>query len=157
MLKGGPWSFDNQLLMLKKWQKGTIASNVKLDYASLWIQIWGALFDMVSPQVATKVGSRLGVMEDIERRRKQDVPIYFMRVRVAMPILKPLRRGGFIMDSDGECTWVNFKYEKLPIFSHFYGLLEHDLSHYASHFATEKHGGNIDYQYGDWLRASSGR
>ena len=66
--------------MLKKWQKGTIASNVKLDYASLWIQIWGALFDMVSPQAATKVGNRLGVMEDIERRRKQDVPIYFMRV-----------------------------------------------------------------------------
>ena len=37
VLKGGPWSFDNQLLMLKKWQKGMIASNVKLDSASLWI------------------------------------------------------------------------------------------------------------------------
>lgn len=37
VLKGGPWSFDNQLLMLKKWQKGMIASNVKLDCASLWI------------------------------------------------------------------------------------------------------------------------
>ena len=42
------------------------ASNVKLDYASLWIQIWGAPFDMESPQVATEVGSRLGVVEDVE-------------------------------------------------------------------------------------------
>ena len=50
VLKGGPWSFDNQLLMLKKWQKGMTASNVKLDCASLWIQIWGAPFDMVSPK-----------------------------------------------------------------------------------------------------------
>ncbi|KAL0011224.1 hypothetical protein SO802_006332 [Lithocarpus litseifolius] len=70
MLKGGPWSFDNQLLVFKKWQKGMAANNVKLDYASLWIQIWGAPFDMVSPQVATEVGSRLGVVEDVERHRK---------------------------------------------------------------------------------------
>jgi len=73
-----------------------------------------------------------------------------------MPISKPLRREGFIADINGECTWVNFKYERLPIFGHFCGLLGHDLSPCASHFAIEKHGGNIDYQYGDWLKASSG-
>ena len=60
--------------MLKKWQKGMTASNVKLDYASLWIQIWGALFDMVSPQVATKVGNRLELwktLKGVENRRSQ--------------------------------------------------------------------------------------
>lgn len=56
---------------------------------------------MVTPQVATEVGSKMGVVEDVERRRKQDAPIYFMRVRVALPISKLLRRGGFIVDSDG--------------------------------------------------------
>ena len=45
----GDWSFDNQLLLLKRWHKGMTASNVKLDHASLWVQIWGAPFDMVSP------------------------------------------------------------------------------------------------------------
>ncbi|XP_023920714.1 uncharacterized protein LOC112032186 [Quercus suber] len=39
VLKGSPWCFDNQLLMLKRWQKGMTASNVKLDCASLWVQI----------------------------------------------------------------------------------------------------------------------
>ena len=43
VLKGGPWSFDNQLLMLTKWKKGRTVSNVKLDCAFLWIQIWGLL------------------------------------------------------------------------------------------------------------------
>lgn len=56
---------------------------------------------MVTPQVATEVGSKMGVVEDVERRRKQDAPIYFMRVRVALPISKLLRRGGFIVGSDG--------------------------------------------------------
>ena len=69
VLKGGLWSFDNQLLLLKRWQRGMTMSNVKLEHASLWIQIWGAPFDMVSPQVTKEVGSRLGMVEDVERRR----------------------------------------------------------------------------------------
>ena len=44
--------------------------DVKLECASLWVQIWGAPFDMVSSQVETKVGSRMGIVEDIERRRR---------------------------------------------------------------------------------------
>ena len=132
-------------------------SDVKLDCASLWIQIWGAPFDMVSPQVVTEVGSRLGVVEDMERRRRQDAPSYFMRVRVALPVSKPLRRGGFIVDSNGGKTWVHFKYERLPMFCHFSGLLGHDFHHRARHFAAEKSDGEVEYQYGDWMRASGGR
>ncbi|KAK9998522.1 hypothetical protein SO802_018125 [Lithocarpus litseifolius] len=37
VLRGGPWTFDNQLLMLKKWHNGMTASNVKLEHASLWV------------------------------------------------------------------------------------------------------------------------
>lgn len=143
--------------MLKRWQKGMTASNVKLECASLWIQIWGASFDMISSQVATEVGSRLGTVEDVERRRRQDMQNFFMRVWVALPISKPLRCGGFIVDSNGVRTWVNFKYERLPIFCHYCGLLGHDLCHCASHYAMEKNGGQIEYQYGDWLNVFDGR
>ena len=55
ILKDGPWSNDNQLLLLKRWQRGMSATNVVLDHASMWVQIWGAPFDMVSPQVAIDV------------------------------------------------------------------------------------------------------
>lgn len=71
------------------------ANNVRLNHASLWVQIWGVPFDMVSPKVATEVGGRLGDVVEVERRQKQDDPSYFMRVKVALPISKPLRRGGF--------------------------------------------------------------
>ena len=81
---------------------------------------------------------------------------YFMRVRVALPIFNPLRRGGFIVGSDEVCTWVKFKYERLPVFCHFYGLIGHDLRHCASHYAIEKNGGDVEYQYGDWLKALGG-
>ncbi|KAK9992714.1 hypothetical protein SO802_027699 [Lithocarpus litseifolius] len=143
--------------MLQRWQKGMTASNVKFEHASLWVQIWGASFDTRSSQVATEIGSRLGTVEDVERCRRQDMQNLFMRVRVALPISMPLRHGGFIADSNGVRTWVKFKYERLPIFCHYCGLLGHDLSHSASHYAVEKNGGDIEYQYGNWLKVAGGR
>ena len=76
---------------------------------------------------------------------------------MALPISKPLKRGGFLARSNGERSWVSFKYERLPMFCHFYGILGHDLKHCAAHYVAEKNGGNIQYQYGDFLRATSGR
>ena len=81
----------------------------------------------------------------------------FMRVRVALPISKPIRRGGFIAGSDGLKSWVTFKYERLPMFCHYCGILGHDLKHCAGHYAMEKKGGHIEYQYGDYLRALGSR
>lgn len=67
ILKGGPWSFDNQLLLLTKWRKGMNAENVRLNQASLWVQIWGAPFGMISTRVAIEVGNRLGEVVEVER------------------------------------------------------------------------------------------
>ena len=111
IIQDGSWSFDDQLLLLRRWQKGMTVENIKLEHASLWIQIWGALFDMVSPQVAKEVGSHLGIVEEVEWKRRRDDPNFFMHVKFALLIGKPLRRGSFIAGSDGIRTWVLFKYE----------------------------------------------
>ena len=71
ILRGGPWTFDNQLLLLQRWKKGMTVGNIRLEAASLWVQIWGAPFDMVSPQVAKEVGSRLGEVEEVEWKKKR--------------------------------------------------------------------------------------
>ena len=34
VLRGGPWTFDNQVLLLIRWQSGMTACNVKFDIAS---------------------------------------------------------------------------------------------------------------------------
>ena len=112
---------------------------------------------MISPVVAKRIGSRLGVMEEVEKRRRQEEQNLFMRVHVALPITKPLRCGGYIAGMDSERMWVTYKYERLPMFCHFCGLLGHDIRHCANHFAAEKGSGEVKYQYGDWLKASGNR
>ena len=112
---------------------------------------------MLSPKVEEEIGGRLGKVEEVEQRKKLDAQSLFMRVKVAVPTSKPLRRGGFIGGSDGTSSWVTFKYERLPLFCHFCGLMGHDLKHCADHFARGKNGGEVVYQYGEWLKAAGGR
>lgn len=76
--------------MLRKWQLGITAKNVRFNSVSLWVQIWDAPFDMVSPTIATEIGSRMGVVEEVEKRRRQDGQNLFMRVKVVIPIAKPV-------------------------------------------------------------------
>lgn len=80
-----------------------------------------------------------------------------MKVRVALPISKPLRRGSYLARSEGERVWVTFKYEWLPLFCHYCGFLNHDIRHCASYFVAEKKEGSVQVQYGEWLKAAGGR
>ena len=47
------------------------------------------------------MGSQLGEVEEVEWKKRKDDICMFMRVRVALPISKPIQRGGFIARSDG--------------------------------------------------------
>ncbi|XP_075654842.1 uncharacterized protein At4g02000-like [Castanea sativa] len=148
------WGLENRVLLLIRWQSGMTASNVRFESASVWVQIWGAPFDMVSLKVAEEIGSRLGVVEEVEKRQKKDAPNFFMRVKVALPISKPIRRGAIRAGSSGQRTWVTFKYERLSLFCHHCGLLGHDLKHCAQYFALTKNKGEVACQYGEWMKAS---
>ena len=88
-------------------------------------------------------------------KRKDDIN-FFVRVREALPIMKPLRKGGFTAGSEGERYWLSFKYERLPMVCHFYGILGHDLKHCATNYAAEKNGGSMEYQYRDFIKAVRG-
>ncbi|KAK7850422.1 uncharacterized protein CFP56_000993 [Quercus suber] len=157
VFKGGPWSFDNQVLLLVRWKAGMTADNVRFDLVSLWVQIWGTPFDMVSPKIAETVGSRLGSVVEVEKKQRLEGQSYFMRVKVAIPLAKPIRRGAFLAGTDGKRHWVTFKYERLPLFCHFCGLLGHDLKHCAAYFVATKNEGDVICQYGDWMKATGGR
>ena len=70
--------------------EGMTAGNIQMETTLHWVQIWGALFNMISPQVAKEVGSRLGEVKEVEWKKRKDDINMFMRVRVALPISKPL-------------------------------------------------------------------
>ena len=48
-----------------------------------------------------------------------------MQVWVSIDITKPLSRGRKVEFSNGEVSWVNFKYERLPNLCYWCGRLTH--------------------------------
>lgn len=72
-----------------------------------------------------------------------------MRIRMDLPIDKPLRRGENIVNSEGDNYWVTFKYERFPNFCFLCGILGHEWNCFSSPSNTKAH-----RQYGDWLRAN---
>ena len=112
---------------------------------------------MVSPTVAAEIGSWLRRVEEVEKRQKLEAQNMFMWVKVAIPISKPIWKGGFVAGTDGQRTWVTFKYEHLPMFCHWCGIMGHDLKHCAQHFAVTKNGDSVTCQYGGWLKSTGGR
>lgn len=49
----------------------------------------------------------------------------YMRLRITMDIRKPLKRRMKIKKAGGEWVWLNFKYEQLPTFCFFCGIIGH--------------------------------
>ena len=73
-----------------------------------------------------------------------------MRIRVDLPIDKPLRRGGHVVSKDGEKFSVHFRYERLPTFCYLCRKQGHNDKH-CQVFADWQ---NTPKQYGEWLKAN---
>lgn len=99
-------------------------SNVKFNSLSLWVQIWGAPFNMFSPKVAMEVGSPKSLFQYLNQSGEAVI----------------------LQDLMGGRTWVSFKYERLPMLCHYYGLLGHDTRHCAGHYAASKNGKEVGKQ-----------
>ena len=99
--------------------------------------------------VGKYIGSRLGKVLEVDKRLLQAEQAKFMRIRVEIPIDKPLRRGGNITNTEGERCSIIFRYERLPTFYYICGILGHDEKHcYVSPME-----GEVERQYGNWLKA----
>ena len=144
--KNGPWNFENNLLLLCRWRRGLSAMNISFSHSPFWVQIWGLPFELMSDEVGGELGNNIGRFIEVDRCAQSD-QAKFMRIRVDLQLDKPLRKGGGeIASVEGEKFWVNFKYERLPIFCFHCGRLGHDEKHYK-----ELSNQQNPRQYGEWL------
>ena len=79
--------------------------------------------------VGRDIGNNMGRFIELDKRANQSDQAKFMRIRVELPVDKPLRRGGNVVGMEGDKYWVHFKYERLRTFCFFYGKIGHDMKH----------------------------
>ena len=77
----------------------------------------------------------------------------FLRVHVEIDVSKPLCRGRKVALDDNNEQWISFKYEKLPNFCYWCGLISHDGKDCDLWLAGKDIGNTKPTEYGPWLRA----
>ncbi|KAF2322214.1 hypothetical protein GH714_008689 [Hevea brasiliensis] len=94
-IQGGPWTFSQHLLIMKELKKGEKATNVQLNTVDMWVRVY-------------------------------DVPNGFMMrdwEKVSLDVRKPIKKSMKLAHGSVEIGELNFKYERLPTFCFFCGII----------------------------------
>ncbi|XP_019173811.1 PREDICTED: uncharacterized protein LOC109169383 [Ipomoea nil] len=92
VLDGGPWSFENHTLICKQVWNGVIPVTVPLDTVDMWVQVHELPLGYTSDTILEQVGNFLGTFVKIDDRFANAPWKTFYRIRVSIPVLKPLKR-----------------------------------------------------------------
>lgn len=152
--ENGPWSFDNHLLVVRRWEKGMLAQNITFPSISLWVQLWGLPFDLLNAEAAEDIGSGLGRVVSVDQTALSSDQARFLLVRVEIPLSQPLRWTGPVVSPEGERSWVKFRYERIDELCFSCGRLGHETKTCTLTKPCTTYG---EQPYGDWLRAGGRR
>ncbi|VFR00567.1 unnamed protein product [Cuscuta campestris] len=155
VLEEGPWSFENNTLVCRQVEIGDLPSSVVLDTVDLWVQLYDLPLGYTSDSVLAQIGNFIGSFLKCDDRQVSVPWRAFYRIRVSIPIAKPLKHRMKFIKRDSSWTWVNFKYERLHTFCFFCGLMGH--SHKICLRAREATIPVDQYPYGPNLRAGLSR
>ena len=108
-------------------------------------------------EVGTSIGETLGVVEKVDVDDKGFSMGGFLRVRVSVNITKPLCRGRKIRSGREKLLWVDFKYERLPIFCYWCRMMDHNEKECLQWIRSKETLRPEEKQFGAWLRASPKR
>ncbi|XP_050244433.1 uncharacterized protein LOC126692747 [Quercus robur] len=145
----GPWCFDNHLLALRRWEKGMSVRNVTFTKQPFWIQVWGLPFDLINEKAGSDIGQSLGKLVEVDSKAFTTEQSRFLRIRVEVPLHKPLRHGGPVISPEGEETRVAFRYERLVGWCFNCGRIGHEQGDCLVPVSAE----NAERPYGEWLKA----
>ncbi|XP_030962834.1 uncharacterized protein LOC115984080 isoform X2 [Quercus lobata] len=150
VINNGPWSFDNHILLLRRWEKGMTVFSVNFQTVPMWVQVWGLPFDLINKEAGIDIGQRIGRVIEVDCKAIASGEARFLRVRVDVPLDKPIRGGAPVLSPEGDKVWVAFKYERLSGLCFHCGLLSHEAK--ACKFTKLKVW--EESPYGEWLRAT---
>lgn len=155
VVNGGPWCFDNMVLLLRRWEAGMKADTVIFNEIDFWIQLWGLPFECITREIGEVIGRRIGVVLEVNKVTEKGDWGRYVRVRVRIPLNRPLRRGGNILLGEGMKCWVDYKYERLPCLCHYCGMLDHEIRECPSKSKDVMEGCIKENSYGPWMAAAS--
>lgn len=155
VIDGGPWSFDNHILILHQLKHGELPLHVPLNYVNFWVHIYDLPVGYMSEAVGKQLGNFIGKFLEYDVNNNSALWRAYMRIRVAVDVHNPLKRCKKIRKVGGEWSLVSFKYERLGSFCFLCGRLGHTERFCNMLFINLEH--EAKREWGPWLRVPDRR
>lgn len=156
VLKNGPWSFDRNLVILKRVTGDEQPSEMPMHSGDLWARVYDLPLKLRSDAMAMKLGNSLGTFVEVDNKEGNRMG-KFLRLKAIVDLRKPLKRGTMVK-YQGKDLRIFFKYERLPTFCFLCGQIGHQIKDCeAMEGKDETDFEDIDEKelpFGKWLRAS---
>ncbi|KAL8483591.1 hypothetical protein ACS0TY_026322 [Phlomoides rotata] len=128
VLDNCPWSFGRFPLIVHQLSMGKIPHTVPLKKLMFWVQVFNLPVGYFSETVGERLGNFIGRFLHYDDSNKGAVWKNYMRIRVEVDVLLPLKQLKNIRMSNGVSTRAEFKYERLNLFCFICGKLDHTES-----------------------------
>lgn len=151
VVKGGPWMFDNAMMVLEPIAAGEDPLQVPLWHVNIWIQIHDLPMGFMTEAVGQQLGNFFGEFLEYDAKNNSTIWRECMRVRIRLDVRKPLRRKKKIVKKDGKEFVVTCKYERLGEFCFSCGMVSH-TDRFCRKF-IDKRGAEGEKEWGVWLKA----
>ncbi|XP_074347634.1 uncharacterized protein LOC141686500 [Apium graveolens] len=102
VLDDGPWTFNNQALMVKRLEMGEQLADIKLKELYMWIQVYDLPVGFNSEFILKSIGNYVGIFLQTDPKNFQGIWKNFLRIKVAVDVYKPLKSQMRIKRAGGE-------------------------------------------------------
>jgi hypothetical protein len=124
ILLGNPWIFRNSWLIIQPWDRNSDVSNLDIDHAPVWIQLWGLPTHCKTKKMGESIGALLGKVEASEFYEYPGKKM-IIKIKVAINVHQPIAAGILIGNANDGTNWIDFRYERLPQVCFKCGLVGH--------------------------------
>ncbi|CAN6287729.1 unnamed protein product [Urochloa humidicola] len=144
-LNGSPWIVGKHAVVLREYDETLKPSDVSFARMEMWVHIINLPFGWMNVKRATRAAELIGEVIKVDAGADGKISGAYARVRVAIEIDKPLRRGVLLKtDRSKPPEWYDIQYEKLPFYCYSCGLMGHtDLN--CPNPAPRKADGKLPY------------
>jgi 14-3-3 protein epsilon len=145
VLNGGPWTFDNNMLILEQVQLGVQIEQIPLFHATMWVQVHNLPTGLMKERVGLTLANYIGTFVEYDKNNNSSFWRQHMRIRVRIDVRKPLKKDAKVKNRDGAWCTVNFKYEKLGVFCFICGIMGHGENKCEVRYAMEQDDGRREW------------
>jgi 14-3-3 protein epsilon len=92
VLQGGPWTFDNHMLIVERVQVGMQIENIPLHHVDFWVQVHNLPVGLMALKVGKTMANYIGSFVEYDKNNNNSFWRQYMRIRVCVDVRQPLKK-----------------------------------------------------------------